>query len=874
MVINRDRLVQMTMAYSAEHSAYKNYASFLRLVLEEASRRWAPGSFVEARAKTLASFAEKVVRKQAKFDADPKYDLTDRCGARVVAPSSVEVATLCSFVERNFIVDEANSLRHEEHLKVNEFGYRSIHYIVQIRDADEKLLGIAVPLDSRRGPDGFEAEIQVRTVAEHVLASGLHDRIYKTSITVPVALMRENARLSATLESVDGRFTTLSSGIDAYLGFYHAYLDSAGIERELAILRAARECDPAPASKIKLSLKIAALSQARGKWNEARQELEAAGQLGPPSAELLIELAHVLCQSVGCNPRSPEFLRAVEMLTSFLNAAHDAREPETAQSRAIRAQAAFRLGWCLGLERYREDEAARYFRLAWELERTNPYFLASYLEFEIATSPRELARMMEPMLREAIAACQRHVEVGIEIPRACFTAARLHLLLGETGPSLNAYAAGVALVLKPESVSDDRCFDDELEFLRRVSVKHSGEKERPLIDAAQTALSIARKLKNPVHTLPTARAAQADQRIASIRARREPGILIVAGGAKGLAAVEIAQYETIVGRAIKAGPGVVLYGGTTVGIPGLAGKVAAKVAPKGQRAFLLFGYRAKSAAMGTSPDDDNADNIGVSNSERSSPNEPLNGWIELIAAGASPNDVVILCINGGDIAAFEMRFALALGARVGVVVKSGRMADQILADPVWKDHPRLIPLPSSGIDDATMRAFVRRSRFDLTAEELDRLAQAVHARYLKCNLHADSDYSPERRHWKDLREDLKNSNREQVLYAAEVLASEGYRLVKRVSGDAPAPTPQYSEAELERMAEKEHGRWCFERLAARWVSGDTGFKDAINRINPSIKPYVDLQNETKHFDREAICNYANIFAAADYDIVRSAKAPA
>jgi hypothetical protein len=58
-----------------------------------------------------------------------------------------------------------------------------------------------------------------------------------------------------------------------------------------------------------------------------------------------------------------------------------------------------------------------------------------------------------------------------------------------------------------------------------------------------------------------------------------------------------------------------------------------------------------------------------------------------------PADVRVLGINGGRIAALEYRVALALGAPVGILERSGRSADALLDDPVWGARPGLRRLP-------------------------------------------------------------------------------------------------------------------------------------------------------------------------------------
>ena len=106
---------------------------------------------------------------------------------------------------------------------------------------------------------------------------------------------------------------------------------------------------------------------------------------------------------------------------------------------------------------------------------------------------------------------------------------------------------------------------------------------------------------------------------------------------------------------------------TTSGIPGLVGETASIIGPVGKRPFRLLGYHAARFSPGTKPDGQNYDSLVNSGADHSSPLEPLMAWADLLLAGIRPTDVQLLGINGGDTAAFEMRFALAMGARVGVV---------------------------------------------------------------------------------------------------------------------------------------------------------------------------------------------------------------
>ena len=66
--------------------------------------------------------------------------------------------------------------------------------------------------------------------------------------------------------------------------------------------------------------------------------------------------------------------------------------------------------------------------------------------------------------------------------------------------------------------------------------------------------------------------------------------------------------------------------------------------------------------------------------------EPLAFWEDFLAAGGDPAAVKLIGFNGGKIAACEFRMALAFGARVGIIQNSGRAADELLWDSLWKNH--------------------------------------------------------------------------------------------------------------------------------------------------------------------------------------------
>src|SRR5687768_307736 len=122
MTIDLNWLNDQLQEYATRQPQYAEFAKLLQSILDHGVRKLAPQALVQARPKSLRSFAEKIVRK-AKYDR-PLEQLTDLCGARVITHTQAEVERVCDFVRRHFRIDESNSLDSAARLKESEFGYR------------------------------------------------------------------------------------------------------------------------------------------------------------------------------------------------------------------------------------------------------------------------------------------------------------------------------------------------------------------------------------------------------------------------------------------------------------------------------------------------------------------------------------------------------------------------------------------------------------------------------------------------------------------------------------------------------------------------------------------------------------------------------
>jgi putative GTP pyrophosphokinase len=159
---------------------------------------------VSSRIKDFESFFEKIDRKSY---SNPFDDNEDFCGIRVILYYLKDVETVNEIVKKEFDIqiDENKS----EKLEANEFGYRSHHFIIKIKDK-------WLDTPNYRGLKDIKIEIQVRTILMHAWAEIEHKLGYKNKDQVPKELQRKLFMISAKLEEADGQFQDLKNKISDY----------------------------------------------------------------------------------------------------------------------------------------------------------------------------------------------------------------------------------------------------------------------------------------------------------------------------------------------------------------------------------------------------------------------------------------------------------------------------------------------------------------------------------------------------------------------------------------------------------------------------------------------------------------------------------
>jgi len=194
-------------AYVKVRPTYEAFSGILKNILEEclASKQIQCHS-IEARAKTLQSFADKASKPCSDNPDKPKYenplvDIKDLAGVRVITffPKTIDKVDAVVVDEFDIIEksDKSDILDQEEKL-----GYQSVHYLVKLKDSRSNLS------EYKRYKD-LVAEVQVRTILQHAWAEIEHDIQYKSVVTIPNSIKRRFMALAGLLEIADREFQSI-----------------------------------------------------------------------------------------------------------------------------------------------------------------------------------------------------------------------------------------------------------------------------------------------------------------------------------------------------------------------------------------------------------------------------------------------------------------------------------------------------------------------------------------------------------------------------------------------------------------------------------------------------------------------------------------
>ena len=158
------------------------------------------------------------------------------------------------------------------------------------------------------------------------------------------------------------------------------------------------------------------------------------------------------------------------------------------------------------------------------------------------------------------------------------------------------------------------------------------------------------------------------------------------------------------------------------------------------------------------------------------------------------------------------------------------------------ESTRLIPF---GMIADTCSADAFRREYNET------LGRAIHEQFVlgrTVDSQRRAENDPALSAWEELREDIRESNRQQADHIPIKIRAIGCALAEQsVPGDS---VTRFSPKEIELLARMEHSRWNAERLLAGWRYGTPSNKD--KRISENLAPWEDLYDSIRDYDRHAV----------------------
>jgi hypothetical protein len=361
-------------------------------------------------------------------------------------------------------------------------------------------------------------------------------------------------------------------------------------------------------------------------------------------------------------------------------------------------------------------------------------------------------------------------------------------------------------------------------------------------------------------------------------------VVVVAGSCSADEEVRLKPYRVLISKALEGFQGEVISGGTTSGTSGIVGSLAKLLDEKDRQGFTTIGY-----LHGSVPKDayknTGYDLFLYTKGNSFTPLEPLQMWLDLIASGIYPDQVKSIGIGGGEIAAIEYRLALALGAKVGILDESRRAGKELLKDDRWQHHSGLVSLIP---DPMTIRALLLSPSSHIGMDLIEKAAKASHNKNILKKLHKiidptitsydktietisknlDKINDPAMQPWDKLIEEFRYSSIQQKLYAEAILRYEDYGLRKK-KNSKKIKLIEFSDEEIKRMAEMEHGRWNLERIQKGWERGEK--KDVDRKISPYIVPWNKLSDDVKDRDFKYVKRWPEDFKEASIEIYKLEK---
>lgn len=172
----------------------RQFQSVLSMLLQNQE---VPVHSITGRAKDIRSLAGKIHKNKNKYKK--LQDITDLCGLRIITYYEDDVDRVAALIRDHFSIDEENSVDKRQTLKPTEFGYASLHLIVNL----------PAEADKPQAAGCCKVEIQIRSLLQHAWAEIEHDLEYKNPAGTTPEIRRRFSRVASLLESADIEFRAL-----------------------------------------------------------------------------------------------------------------------------------------------------------------------------------------------------------------------------------------------------------------------------------------------------------------------------------------------------------------------------------------------------------------------------------------------------------------------------------------------------------------------------------------------------------------------------------------------------------------------------------------------------------------------------------------
>jgi len=633
------------LRYKEIKPRYDTLSQYLQCLLKLISQRLELNPIIQGRAKAIDSFAEKITRP-GKYYTDPLRDMTDFCGIRLITHTMDQVEKVASILQDYFLIDQLNSEDKKTRLSFREFGYLSRHYIVQVKNF--------IPLPGFEDPREFEwlkplkAELQLRTLAQHIWADIYHEMGYKNEFQLPQRWEREFALVAASLENCDLSFQDIKNDISSLESNYGGYMSPESLSDLAQRLEVLLGIDRENLSVLQRLVKT---YMAMSEWGKIEKLFRCEREKLGTQAPILRDVGVAICKANIDGNQITDTTKYQEGLD--LIRAAIAIDPEDIETHC-----------CLGgsCRPINLEESVAHYKTAFGIDPSNPYALGNYIEVLLLLKKDvSILSYFEPLIKSAIIRCDKQIAVKANLPWALYDLGKFNLLIGRLKESLYFYCLAVLKSPSPWMI---------LTGGRSLSEMADKGLDVPGIESILHFLGVASDVAARIDGKP-----RTSHRLPVDCPEFIKPVLILSGGCERMSENDLAKLEVLKGK-LADFKGTIVSGGTLSGISGIVGDIQESSAQVRSIGYLPG---KSSKASGKMVDHRYSEHRHTGGADFSSL-DLITFWEDYLAGGGDPAWVKLIGYNGGDVASSEYMIALALGAKVGLIAGSGREADASLRD--------------------------------------------------------------------------------------------------------------------------------------------------------------------------------------------------